>query len=94
MGEPLRFKTWLEGTRPAAKQALYPLNYGGAGLYTPSDMITWSADAITYMPKGWLKSKMIEKPWPCKTFVDPTRKQKFIYGKGMLSDPSKEKPGF
>ena len=94
MPEPLRFKTWLEGTRPGAKQGLYPLNYGGAGIYTPCDMANWSADAITYMPKWWLKHKVIEKPWPVKTFVDPSREQKVIWGKGMLADPAKEKPGF
>ena len=97
MSEPLRFKTWLmteAASRPGAKQALYPMNYGGIGLYTPCDMANWSADAITYMPAWWRKPQVIEKKWPCKTFVDPSRKQKVVYGKGMLSDPAKEKPGF
>ena len=95
MTEPLRFKTWLEAaSRPGAKQGLYPLNYGGIGLYTPCDMANWAADAITYMPAEWLKAKVIEKPWPVKTFVDPKRQQKIVWGKGMLSDPAKEKPGF
>lgn len=49
----MRFKEWLlkeAAGQPGAKQALYPMGYGGIGLYPPSDVITWAADAVTYMP--------------------------------------------
>lgn len=50
----MEFKEWLlkeDAGSPGAKQSLYPMGYGGIGLYPPSDVITWGADAITYMPK-------------------------------------------
>jgi hypothetical protein len=51
----LDFKTWLkendtllEGSNPGAKTGLYPLGYGGVGLYPPQWYPTRSADAIFY----------------------------------------------
>jgi hypothetical protein len=46
------FRDWImlredRGTR--GKQGLYPPLYHQAANYPPSDVITWSADAITYM---------------------------------------------
>ena len=47
----MNFREWLltEGSRPGAKQSLYPLSYDGIGLYTMPDYMNWSADAVTYM---------------------------------------------
>lgn len=49
----LSFRKWLveHATRPGAKQSLYPLSYGGIGLYTPPDYMNWAADAVTYLPQ-------------------------------------------
>lgn len=54
----LDFRGWIEqsglpsvneGTNPGAKTGLYPLGYGGIGLYPPQWYPTRSADAIFYM---------------------------------------------
>lgn len=53
----LDFRDWLslsgeavcEGSNPGAKTGLYPLGYGGVGLYPPQWYPTRSADAIFYM---------------------------------------------
>lgn len=47
----MEFKKWLmeEGSNPGVKTGLYPLGYGGIGLYPPSWYPTRSADAIYYM---------------------------------------------
>ena len=47
----MNFKEWLlkEGTNPGAKTGLYPLGYGGIGLYPPQWYLTRSADAIFYL---------------------------------------------
>lgn len=50
----LGFRGWMEatvseGTNPGAKTGLYPLGYGGIGLYPPQWYPTRSADAIFYM---------------------------------------------
>lgn len=50
----LDFRRWLgsavcEGTNPGAKTGLYPLGYGGVGLYPPQWYPTRSADAIFYL---------------------------------------------
>jgi len=46
----MNFREWLvsEGSNPGAKTGLYPLGYGGIGLYPPSWYPTRSADAIYY----------------------------------------------
>jgi hypothetical protein len=46
----MNFKEWLtnEGSNPGAKTGLYPLGYGGIGLYPPQWYPTRSADAIFY----------------------------------------------
>lgn len=39
-----------EGSRtPSSKTGLYPLGYGGIGLYPDSDYLTHAADAILYL---------------------------------------------
>lgn len=47
----MNFKEWLlkEGSNPGSKTGLYPLGYGGIGLYPPSWYPTRSADAIYYL---------------------------------------------
>lgn len=48
----MEFKEWLiisENSNPGAKTGLYPLGYGGIGLYPPQWYITRSADAIFYL---------------------------------------------
>ena len=47
----MNFKEWLlkEGSNPGSKTGLYPLGYGGIGLYPPSWYTTRSADAIFYL---------------------------------------------
>lgn len=47
----MTFKEWLlqEGSNPGAKTGLYPLGYGGVGLYPPAWYPTRSADAIYYL---------------------------------------------
>lgn len=46
----MNFREWLikEGSNPGAKTGLYPLGYGGVGLYPPQWYPTRSADAIFY----------------------------------------------
>lgn len=47
----MNFREWLlkEGSNPGSKTGLYPLGYGGIGLYPPSWYPTRSADAIFYL---------------------------------------------
>jgi hypothetical protein len=47
----MNFKEWLfsEGSNPGSKTGLYPLGYGGIGLYPPPWYPTRSADAIYYL---------------------------------------------
>lgn len=45
----LDFRGWMEGSNPGSKTGLYPLGYGGIGLYPPSWYPTRSADAIFYL---------------------------------------------
>jgi len=98
----MQFREWLNehAGAPGSKQTLYPLGYGGISLYSPSNMINWSADAITYMPPedrrlqfNWGKG-MLAKPEgleihniPEKNVQPETGKSKFKWGKGMLSKP-------
>jgi len=46
----MRFKDWIinEESNPGSKTGLYPLGYGGIGLYPPAWYTTRSADAIYY----------------------------------------------
>jgi hypothetical protein len=47
----MNFREWLmnERSNPGAKTGLYPLGYGGIGLYPPQWYVTRSADAIFYL---------------------------------------------
>lgn len=51
----MQFKDWLilqeHAGAPGAKQALFPMGYGGIGLYPAADVITWASDALVYMPE-------------------------------------------
>jgi hypothetical protein len=44
----MNFREFLESSNPGSKTGLYPMGYGGIGLYPPSWYITRSADAIYY----------------------------------------------
>ena len=60
----MQFKEWLslqeDAGAPGAKQGLYPIGYGGIGCYPPPDLMNWSADAITYMPR---EDRKLEFKW-------------------------------
>lgn len=45
------FKYYIneDGRRTSSKTGLYPMGYGGIGLYPDADYITHSADAILYL---------------------------------------------
>lgn len=60
----MNFKEWLysEGSNPGAKTGLYPLGYGGIGLYPPNWYPTRSADAIFYFSNDERIYKGIEGP--------------------------------
>jgi hypothetical protein len=46
----LNFRLWIEHSRTGAgKVSLYPPLYTQYLNYPPQDILTWSADAITYM---------------------------------------------
>jgi hypothetical protein len=47
----MNFREWLltEGGQTSGKTGLYPLGYGGIGLYPPAYFINKSADALYYM---------------------------------------------
>ena len=96
------FKEWLllEASRGSnAKQGLYPPLYSQAVNYCTSDVITWSADYITYMPSDWKVFKMkwgdgiLSNPNPGEKnkegYATPppeiTGPFKMIYGPGILS---------
>lgn len=100
----MQFKEWLilqeNATRPGAKQGLYPIGYGGIALYPPSDIINWSADAITYMPK---KDRKLEFKWGSYFQSNPNPGESlnfgqdnidniggltFKWGSGMLAKPN------
>ncbi|MCK9458165.1 MAG: hypothetical protein M0R80_00615 [Proteobacteria bacterium] len=99
----MEFREWLleNAGAPGSKQSLYPMSYGGIGLYPPSDLITWSADAVTYMPIEDRKLKfawgkgMLSKPEGLEIQApayekshEETGKPNFIWGKGMLAKPA------
>lgn len=46
----MNFKDWLlKEAQEGSKTGLYPLGYGGVGLYPPQTYLTKSADAIFYL---------------------------------------------
>jgi hypothetical protein len=54
----LNFKLWVEGHRATrGKVSLYPPFYTQYMNYPPQDVVTWSADAITYMDDEDVKFK-------------------------------------
>ena len=73
----MNFKEWLiNEDETSGKTSLYPLGYGGIGLYPPQWYVTQSADAIFYLSidERIYKSKdhpRIEKmPDPSETKLD------------------------
>ncbi len=106
----MNFKEWLQldessSRRPGNKTGLYPLGYGGIGLYPLQDYLTHSADAITYMSMDdRLKCKeggsfdiTHLKPYPTMTHqLHPFDKPKFPKGwkKGHVVEPKDDRaPG-
>ena len=70
----LTFKEWLlreDAGNPSAKQLLYPMGYGGIGLYPPSDVITWGSDAVVYLPK---EMRQLTFNWGDGMLSDPFEK--------------------
>ena len=54
----LEFKMWLEGHKGTmGKIGLYPPLYTQYMNYAPQDVVTWGADAITYMDPKDIKFK-------------------------------------
>ena len=52
MKKVCKFNEYLvlkESRRTGSKTGLYPLGYGGVGLYPDADMMTQSADAVFYL---------------------------------------------
>jgi hypothetical protein len=47
--QKLSFRLWLEDRGTPGKLGLYPPLYTQYQNYPPQDVVTWSADAITYM---------------------------------------------
>lgn len=100
----MRFKQWLilqeSASRPGAKQGLYPVGYGGIALYPPNDIINWSADAVTYMPRSHRRLEfkwgddMLSNPNPGEPLnfghdeIEGEGLIKFKWGQGMQAKPS------
>lgn len=54
----MEFRLWLEKTRrTSAKLGLYPPLYSQYLNYPPQEIVTWAADAITYMDPEDIKFK-------------------------------------
>lgn len=104
----MQFKEWLKKEEtllehmgsPASKQGLYPQLYTAIASYAPSDVITWSSDAFTYMGSKDRKLRfnwgqgMLSKPdgvhWddPIEEEENDTTLAKFKWKKlGMQSKP-------
>lgn len=43
------FRNWFESSTPSSKTSLYPMGYGGIGLYPPIYFVPSGADAIYYI---------------------------------------------
>lgn len=74
------FARWLTLTEdagsPSSKQLLYPLSYGGIGVYPPGDVITWGADALTYMDP---KHRQLTFIWGDGFLSDPFEKDSLYH---------------
>jgi hypothetical protein len=86
----MNFREWLlaEGSNPGAKTGLYPLGYGGIGLYPPSWYLTRSADAIFYMSIDERIYKGKEGGSFGITHLPPKSKEKMNSGEGGVWDIS------
>lgn len=84
----MNFKEWLlvEGSNAGAKTGLYPLGYGGIGLYPPQWYLTRSADAIFYLSLDDRIYKGKDHP-RLKKLPGPSEK-KFDSGDGSMWDIS------
>jgi len=61
----LSFKEWLleHSSTTGAKIGLYPPLYTQVYNYTPQDILTWGADAITYMHEKDVKPNIPYSNW-------------------------------
>jgi hypothetical protein len=94
----MNFKEWFlnEASNPGSKTGLYPVGYGGIGLYPPQWYLTRSADAIFYISNddriyNFKTHKMVNKYlnsgdgglWSIKNLLGPTDSNKKINKDGM-----------
>jgi hypothetical protein len=77
----MKFREWLISETTAGKTDLYPLGYGGIGLYPPQDYLTHSADAILYVTMDDRIYKGIEGA-PFSILHIPGRPSSKINGQG------------
>ena len=83
----MNFKDWLlKEAQEGAKTGLYPLGYGGIGLYPPQWYLTRSADAIFYLSLDDRIYKGKDHP-RLKKLPEPSEK-KLDSGEGPLWDIS------
>lgn len=82
----MNFREWLmtEGSNPGAKTGLYPLGYGGIGLYPTPWYLTRSADAIYYLSIDERIYKGSEGGKFDITHMKPISKEKMKAGEGGL----------
>jgi len=104
LNNSMNFKEWLQlverASSPGSRVGLYPMGYGGMGLYPSSDVINWASDAITYMSA---KNRHLEFKWGKGILANPNPGEplnfgkdflpridtslEFVWGKGMLAKP-------
>lgn len=89
----MNFREWLisEGSNPGSKTGLYPLGYGGVGLYPPPWYLTRSADAIYYLSIDERIYKGKEGGKFSITHLPPNSKKTMNSGEKGLWDISKLK---
>jgi hypothetical protein len=82
----MNFREWLmtEGSNPGAKTGLYPLGYGGVGLYPAPWYLTRSADAIYYLSIDERIYKGSDDGKFDITHMKPISKDKMKAGQGGL----------
>lgn len=77
MATIINFSDWFllkeSAGRPGNKSGLYPLGYGGIGLYPPAYWLPSAADAILYVSiDDRLFDNGIKKPWSIEHIPGPT----------------------
>lgn len=83
----MNFKEWLiNEAQEGSKTGLYPLGYGGVGLYPPQTYLTKSADAIYYFSIDERIYKGKESGEFDITHLLPKSKEKMNSGEGGIWD--------